>query len=288
MCGERRLLDVGHCHGNDTTLPLHDAENRSLVGVSARTPTLPTSPPADVCFVGFHSARQRVAVLFHKLASNQVRHAPGRLVRDAKLALQLLCGDAASSAGHEVHRIEPQMQRGRRLVEDRPRCWVEVVPATRTRPRLALLRHAVALEDALRFALRAVRVFAIRRVALAPKDFETRRIVGVLLHELHEGVAGLRRLGSDWLVAVHRWHRSVPPPPLSQIHLRQSRDSCQTNSIGWSGWLQEFGAARWATNVVCVNLCESVVNPFAGATGRRRGPERRRRRPRRSGGWPAP
>ena len=60
------------------------------------------------------------------------------LVVDADLALQLLGGDPASSARHQVDRVEPQLERRRRLVEDRPGGRVDVVPA-----RVAVTRRAI-------------------------------------------------------------------------------------------------------------------------------------------------
>ena len=88
------------------------------------------------------------AILRHQLVANQVRHAPRRLVGDAKLPLKLLRRDAAPSAGHQVHRVEPQVQRRGRLVKDRPGRRVQVVAAAGAGPRLALLRRLVALEHA--------------------------------------------------------------------------------------------------------------------------------------------
>src|SRR5690349_14346242 len=54
-----------------------------------------------------------------KLVADQVAHAPCGLVGDAQLALDVLGGDPASCAGHQVDHVEPQVQRRGRLVEDR-------------------------------------------------------------------------------------------------------------------------------------------------------------------------
>ena len=151
------------------------------------------------------------AVLLHELVTNQMRHAPRRLVGDAKLAFQLLRGDTASGAGHQVHAVEPEVKRGRGLVEDRPGGRVEVEAASDAIPSLTAGVEGVALERALNLALRAVGVLAIRRVALAPKRLKASRIVRKVAVELHEREARLRRIAADGIVSVYRGHFRVPP-----------------------------------------------------------------------------
>src|SRR5205085_2898166 len=97
-------------------------------------------------------------VLRHELVADQVAHPPRRLVGDADLALNVLRGDSASSASHQVHDVEPQVQRRARAVENRPRRGMQVMAAGDARPRLPLLRRFVPLELALLVALRAMRV----------------------------------------------------------------------------------------------------------------------------------
>src|SRR5207245_6573288 len=58
-----------------------------------------------------------------------VEHAPRGLVGDSKLALKLLRGDSAPSAGHEEDAVEPEAQRRSRVLEDRPGHRVFIVPA---------------------------------------------------------------------------------------------------------------------------------------------------------------
>src|SRR5260370_30236749 len=76
--------------------------------------------PADVRFVHFDRlvAFKRFNIFGHKFVTDFLRYAVRGLVGNAKLALQLLRGDSAASACHEIYRIEPQMERRGRLMED--------------------------------------------------------------------------------------------------------------------------------------------------------------------------
>jgi hypothetical protein len=79
----------------------------------------------------------------------------------SKLALKVLRGDSASSAGDEVHGVEPQVQGRGRLVEDRPGRWMDVMTTAKTRPRLTPLRCGVSLERAVLVALRTMGRFPV-------------------------------------------------------------------------------------------------------------------------------
>src|SRR3972149_1984381 len=162
--------------------------------------------PTNVGFVNLNFARQGGHFLIHQLAPDKESHSPRCLVGDAQLAFDLLSGDAATSAGHQVHRVEPQVQRRRGLVEDRSGSRVQVRAASRARPRLALLRRLVSLERTLRLAFRTVGVLTVFRVAVAPQPFKASDIVGKLAHELHKGVARLRGFGSYRFVSVDWRH----------------------------------------------------------------------------------
>src|SRR5207249_1189576 len=109
----------------------------------------------------------------------------------AKLALDLLRGDTATRTPNEVHDVEPVGQRPRRLLKDRAGCRVDVVAASRTRPRLTPLLRVVALKPSRLIALRTVGVFSILGVALAPKVFQTGVVVGELAQELMQRVERL-------------------------------------------------------------------------------------------------
>jgi hypothetical protein len=166
-------------------------------------------PTTDPGFVGFNFPGQSRSLVGHDLVANLVEHSPSGLVRHAKLALQLLGRDSASSARHDVHGVEPQMQRRGRLVKDRPRCRVNVVAAGLACPRLTPLRRLVALERPFLVALRTMRVLSVRREPGAPKPLQTGGIVRVFAHELHEGVGRLRGRCADRVKAVNRGHLAL-------------------------------------------------------------------------------
>jgi len=147
MRHQGRSLDAWHGNSDHAPLALNHAENRSLVDATANDAT---TVSADVGLSSLNGAKNRLARLFHQVVANQVRHAPRGLVGATDLPFQLLSGDTASSAGHEVNGVEPQVQRCRRLVEDGASGRVQVVAATVARPRPALLSRVLALEDALR------------------------------------------------------------------------------------------------------------------------------------------
>src|SRR5918995_4887444 len=101
------------------------------------------------------------------------------------------------------------MQRGRRLVEDRSRRGVQMMPTMNARPRLALLCGSVAPMDALSLALRAVSRITTRREAVAPEPLKASVVVGKLAHELHKRVLRVRRLVILRVFAVSRCHTSI-------------------------------------------------------------------------------
>jgi hypothetical protein len=155
--------------------------------------------------------------------SDFLRDSVRGLIGHAKLALKLFRGDSASSACHQIHRIKPQMQGRRGLVEDSSRSWGQMLSASLTRPSLTLLRMLVAFEFALGFALRTMRVKAIFRVPIAPKKLKASIVIRELAHELHERILGLRRLRSFRLFSINWWHSE------DMLHelIIQSRDNCQ-------------------------------------------------------------
>lgn len=155
-------------------------------------------------------ARKRPCSLRHQFVTDQEGHAPRCFVGHAKFPLQLLRRDAAASARHQVHRIEPEVQRGRGLVEDRPRSGMEMMPTGGTGPRLPLLRRFIAFKDRLVIALRAMRMLPILGVPITPEPFQAGGVIRKLAHELHEGVLRIGRFGSLWVVSIDRWHRVSP------------------------------------------------------------------------------
>lgn len=79
------------------------------------------------------------------------------------------------------------MERRRRFVKNRSRCWVHVMTTGITGPRLALLRSLVTREGRHSLTFWAVRVYAVFRVAIAPQPFKAGRIVGEFPHEFDKG-----------------------------------------------------------------------------------------------------
>jgi hypothetical protein len=75
-------------------------------------------------------------------------------------------------------------------MEDRSGSWVNVMPTACASPGLALLLGRIALEDPAAIAPRAMGVFAVRRVAGAPKMLQAGHIVGKVRQELGDRVVG--------------------------------------------------------------------------------------------------
>ena len=123
---------------------------------SAKPPTFAlVDLAADVGRVGLNLSRKRAGVVLpHQVFADQVEHPQSGLLIDADLAFEVFRGDTALRARDEIDRVEPKMQRGRGLVEDRPRRRMDVVSAGGTRPRLAALLRLVPLERAHPLALR--------------------------------------------------------------------------------------------------------------------------------------
>jgi len=115
-------------------------------------------------------AGQGLVVLGHQLVPDLVEHPPRGLVVDAELALKMLRRDAASSAGDEIHGVEPQVEQGRGFVEDRPSGRVDVVAAGGASPRLTPLRRGVSLWDAAQGAF--AYLSQICRAGRAMPDFQ--------------------------------------------------------------------------------------------------------------------
>src|ERR1035438_1331597 len=101
------------------------------------------------------------------------------------------------------------MQRRGGFVEDRSRCGVDMMAASGTRPRLALLRSLVARELRGATALMAHGMDAVLRVPIAPQPFEAGHIIGKLGHELHQRKLGIRGLGALRFVSIYGRHGSI-------------------------------------------------------------------------------
>jgi hypothetical protein len=174
------------------------------------TPSTTIFSTSDVRFIDFDCAPigKRPVSLLHQLFPNQERHAPRGLVGDAQFTFKLLGRDAAASACHQVHGVEPQVERRRRLVEDRSSGRMQVMAARGAGPRLTLLRSLVAFKDTLCVALGACGVLPIFGKLSASEPFQTGCIVRKFAHEIHERVLRLRGCGADWFVSICGCHDS--------------------------------------------------------------------------------
>jgi hypothetical protein len=150
---------------------------------------------------------KRFYIIGHEVVTDFLRDSVRGLVRHTKLALKLLRGYSATSACHQVHRIEPKVQGRRGLVKDGSRSRGQMLSASLTRPSLTLLRVLVAFEFALRFALRTMRVDTVIRVPITPQKLKTGVVVWKLAHKLHERILGLGRFRSFRLFSID-WRHS--------------------------------------------------------------------------------
>jgi hypothetical protein len=66
---------------------------------------------------------------FGKQLANLMEDAPCGFVCDAGFALNLLRGDSAASRAHEIHGIEPSLERSGSFFENGPSQWVNLSPA---------------------------------------------------------------------------------------------------------------------------------------------------------------
>src|SRR4051794_6699917 len=109
------IYTVLHHRGDHSTATLDNASDLRMTLDVFRAGQLATDPrlATDQHLVRLDLAVEFGCVLLHQLMPDHLAHAPRRLVCDAQLSLDLLRRDAATSACHQVHRIEPELQRGR-------------------------------------------------------------------------------------------------------------------------------------------------------------------------------
>jgi hypothetical protein len=111
------------------TFALEHSEDNGFV-FRAATATHTVRLSADIGFVNFDIAKQgKFAVNIFHVLTNQMRHAPSRLVSYTKLAFQFLCGNAVAGSGEQVNGIEPKLQRCAAILERRADCRMQMMPA---------------------------------------------------------------------------------------------------------------------------------------------------------------
>src|SRR5437588_4695537 len=212
MRHDRGALSILNGYGNDFSATLHHSENGLIVSVASGTPCYASlasaSASANVGFIHFDRRRtvKGFYVVSHEIVANLLRDAVRGLIGHAKLALQLFRGYSATSACHQVHRVEPKVKRRGRLMKDGSSGRGKVLSTSLTRPSLTLLRVLVTLELALRFALRTLRVNTIIRVPITPEKVKTGVIVGKLAHKFHERLLRLGRFRSFRLFSIDWRH----------------------------------------------------------------------------------
>lgn len=182
------LLHIGSHECADAASPLNESDNGSFrfliqSGCASLMAALTATEIRLIDFYGLLAPAQLRRVLrFIQHGANLLKHAPRRLVRHARLALNLLRGDAATSRSHQVDGIEPSAERSGRFVEDRASGGVNVVAATVARVGRAT-RNAMMFSH--RFALLAIDAIWVEAIA---KPFKAGRIIWELLLEVFQCV----------------------------------------------------------------------------------------------------
>jgi hypothetical protein len=124
--------------GNNVPAPLNHAEHNRLVVRLIRRINA-----TDECFVGLHrlagTAKREVAIDIAHVQPDQVTHAPRRLVRHAKLPLNLFRRHAISRLAEQKHDVEPVTQAGACLFEGCPGGRVNLIAAMLAGKAAALL-----------------------------------------------------------------------------------------------------------------------------------------------------
>lgn len=105
-------------------IAFHNPDYRSLSSGSA--PALARPHAANISFVRFDDAHEfRRSAVAHEFA-DLVIHPPSRLVGDAELPLQFLCGHPVLARSHQENGEEPRLQTRAGLMEDRASGGIDV------------------------------------------------------------------------------------------------------------------------------------------------------------------
>src|ERR1700719_956226 len=156
------------------------------------------APSADINLIHLHAAALRPAQLnlFAHQFANLLEHAPRGFVGHARLALNLFRADPAARRPNQVHGVKPNPQRRARLLKDRPRQRVDVIPT-----RLASVGRspfdAVVL---LGLLVALVAVGHAAGEALLFNRFQTGIVSREIVVKLIEGVA---EFGGGCLASIH-------------------------------------------------------------------------------------
>ena len=108
------------------TATLHHAEDHlAIVGFDSRTFL---RVRVKVCFVDFNHSCEQITVRGHELA-DVIEHALGSLVGDAQLGFKLFSTYTGTGLCHELDSVEPELELGAGVVEDRAFEWIDMVAA---------------------------------------------------------------------------------------------------------------------------------------------------------------
>src|ERR1700730_2825899 len=197
-------------HAPDATVfaAFDHSHNCNLVAVARRpsAPSLPKPLSAVVHLIHLHRRSLQLHSIFGEQGADLPEHAPCSFVGDASLSLNLLRGDSAASRTHEVHCVEPSLERGSCLFKDAPGERVDVIPAMVARVG-STASHAVmlALDAALLAVGNAVRpalLFDVLKAGVIVRklNVEIRYGVAQMFRNALFGLHGRYRLPEGLLV----------------------------------------------------------------------------------------
>lgn len=184
---ERIAVGVLDDLGNDVAAAADDAEEDALV-VEPATPASAFVHAADVGLISLYDALKfGVAVHGGHMLADFVAHPPCGLIGYAELPLKFLGWDAVAGGGEEVDGVEPVLQRGPGILEERAGHRMEMMAAP-------LTRESRLLPD----AIPPRRAVAVRAdTALTEPHLEKVVQARILVRELLEELADRRVHGSS-------------------------------------------------------------------------------------------
>lgn len=159
---------------------------------------------ADIGFVHFHNAPQKLAVGITHRGADAMAQMPSGLVSDVQRPLDLQCGDSLFAFGHQVDRQKPFLQRQVAIVEDRASGNGKVILAT-VAMKLFPFRYFGNLFAITARAINAIR--PARKLKTLPAFF----IRAELLNELHQ----VHFVFNNWLRGFFRIHVKGMLEPLA-------------------------------------------------------------------------
>src|SRR5882672_111053 len=90
---------------------LNEANNGNLSLIAAHRSANPVlALTTEIGFVNLYRRSLQLQITLRQERANLLEHAPSSLVGNSSLALNLLCGDAATCRTHEIHRVEPSAE----------------------------------------------------------------------------------------------------------------------------------------------------------------------------------